>query len=245
MEPIDLIEEMREVIEADDVERLEELFQLRPPLANASYRPYAERPLIYAAWQNATKCLCMILQYDLHLEATDDNGWTPLIYAVYHQHFESMHILLEAGADPNARDLRQHAPLHIAAARFSDATRREAIDLLVDYGAIHDVGSATRLGSAELLRQLLSENPRAIEEYRNRGELLLDTLFFGTRETASILLNAGADPDWPVPSAYSARRQAIEYDLTHNKSLNECFPGKREIVDMILQAPRKEIAGDI
>ena len=69
-----LIEEVEEAIEADDVRRLEELFQLCPPLANASYRPYAERPLIYAAWQNATKCLCMILQYDLHLEATDDNG---------------------------------------------------------------------------------------------------------------------------------------------------------------------------
>ncbi|MDZ5712848.1 M48 family metallopeptidase [Jeotgalibacillus haloalkalitolerans] len=64
------------------------------------------------------------------LEATDYEGSTALMYAIYNSNPEMLEILLEAGADPNTQD-DYSTPL-IIAINLDD---RESAALLVEYGA--------------------------------------------------------------------------------------------------------------
>src|SRR3989304_7826884 len=65
------------------------------------------------------------------LEARNEDGATPLIFAVFSDNLEGARILLEHGADPNAR---REGPGPSGSALFS-AGDRAMIDLLLSHGA--------------------------------------------------------------------------------------------------------------
>lgn len=68
----------------------------------------------------------------VNVDLPDHNGQQAAFYAVGNGHPEALQILLEAGADPNRRDARNHTLLHDAAIRRRG---RFIIPLLLKHGA--------------------------------------------------------------------------------------------------------------
>ncbi len=74
------------------------------------------------------------------------NGWTPLMHAIHKQHVGAVRLLLDRGADPNAR-IPAFTPLMMAAAERDPAF----VKRLLEYGADpkpRGTGGATTLSQA-------------------------------------------------------------------------------------------------
>lgn len=78
--------------------------------------------------------------YDLD-EAMPPQGFTPLHTAVLHNNFVAATILLESGADPMSQDREGVTPFGLATTTHDNP---RMIQLLIDYGALADIGNARR-----------------------------------------------------------------------------------------------------
>lgn len=114
-----------------------------------------------------------VLEEDSSLaSAWSDDGFTPLHYASFFGNPEAARLLIERGAELEARSTNQEfalnaAPLHSAVA----ARQRETIEVLLDAGA--DVNAVQHQGYTPLLEAAQS----------------------GQSELVELLLEWGADPD--------------------------------------------------
>lgn len=102
-----------------------------------------------------------LVEAGVDLEARDEHGATPLIFAAYSDDLEGARILLEHGADPNAR---REGPGPTGSAIFW-AQNRPMIDLLLSHGAdleLRDADGRTSLlwhaalGNTEVVRELIA-----------------------------------------------------------------------------------------
>lgn len=96
-------------------------------------------------------CKYLITEYEKHLakdgreqymnfiDNKDDQGKTPLHYAVYMNHIEIVRLLLEQGANVNETTNNKYTPLHFAAELDTRIIKQkdviEMCKLLLDYGA--------------------------------------------------------------------------------------------------------------
>ena len=79
---------------------------------------------------------------DVNVKDEDLNGWTPLIFAALGGHKEITELLIDSGAEVNAKSYNDGwAPLHGAAQRG----RNEIVELLIAEGA--DVNAMGRMGT--------------------------------------------------------------------------------------------------
>lgn len=129
-----------------------------------------------------------------------------LVYAIENRHPEMVRFLLDAGADPLARDSAGGTPLHFA---VLDGTP-EIVSLLLERGADPDArssrGALTPLslaldaGSEETVRCLLAAgaDPDVMDE-QDGVSVLFKALHGEARGIASALLGAGADPFADAP----------------------------------------------
>jgi hypothetical protein len=159
---------------------------------------WGQTPLHIAAIRLDTTMIQFLLQGDANVDATDDQGETPLIMAVVGyplekqgKHLKSVEFLLEHGAPPNQQNKRQETALH-------KAMDSEIARLLLQHGAdpnaqefegqtpLHKVAW---MGHAETVRVLLAAgaNPNIKDNYGNTP--LHDAW---TVDVARLLLNAGA-----------------------------------------------------
>jgi ankyrin repeat protein len=101
----------------------------------AGSQPQATREVLRAAKKGDLAALRKLLKGDLALvRARDKEGSTPLHWAAWRGQVEAARLLLEAGADVNARNQNTHwgtTPLH-AAAHGNQAT---VVQLLLAHGA--------------------------------------------------------------------------------------------------------------
>lgn len=104
------------------------------------------------------------------VRTTDASGYTPLHYAATGGHTDVIEVLLDAGADVNARGSRGETPLLLAASKGNV----EVVELLIDNGAdVNQPGSdkrtplhkAAMVGDLEVVKALLKggADPAAVD----------------------------------------------------------------------------------
>jgi ankyrin repeat protein len=163
---------------------------------------------------------------------TGHGGWTALHEAAKRGHTAVANLLLQRGADPNAREAGDNTyPLHWAAAHgnleivralldaggdvhgLGDVHQLDAIgwasgpghldvvSLLIERGAKHHIFSALAVGDPELIRQLVEENPEALDRRQSMFEEGRTPLHFAIQrkryDLLDLLIELGADVDAP------------------------------------------------
>jgi len=112
----------------------------------------------------------------------------PLVYFASHQDPAAVELLLEFGADPNARSgwwAGGFHPLHSASPA--------AAERLLAAGAVPDACAAAHLDRIDLLAPILAADPSRVHERGGDGQMPLH--FARSREVVDLLLAAGADID--------------------------------------------------
>jgi ankyrin repeat protein len=149
----------------------------------------------------------------LPVNVKDRLDTTPLHYAALYGNSESVRILLERGADPNARNKSEATPLIYAAYRF-DKTR-----LLVEKGADVNAHSATGMtpllvavsvhGNSATVRYLIEKGADVKAIGPNGSDVLQMAAFKGDLEMVRLLLKNGADPKQKDEAGFNALLQAF------------------------------------
>jgi ankyrin repeat protein len=143
---------------------------------------------------------------------SDSQGATPLHRAVAASAREVIGLLLDRGADihalhgPGGGNAAGYAAVDfqpIDLALFRDLRGDvETARLLIDRGAAYDLAIAAALGDVERVIALLDEDPERIREARPCGRRALSAAVqFGHPRIAQLLLDRGADPNWPEGAA--------------------------------------------
>ncbi len=162
--------------------------------------------LMWAARAGALDAMTALIDGGADLNARDErNGWTPLLHAVHKQQSPAVRLLLERGADPNARTAAL-TPLLMAAAD-SDPT---IVALLLDHGADP---SARGYGGATALSQAVSGG--ALSD--------IDRPLLGGCRTQTVRALLDRDPTLTVPETI-AGRHALWWAKFH---------GCQEVLDMV------------
>ena len=115
-------------------------------------------------------------------------GDTPLLAAVQRTDRKTIDVLLEAGADINARGQFWAGGLSVL-----DECAEELTAFLIERGAVLDAHAAARLGWLEQLKSLVAANPNAVFARGANGQTPLH--FASTVEVAQYLLERGAEID--------------------------------------------------
>jgi ankyrin repeat protein len=138
---------------------------------------------------------------------------TPLHYAALYGNAESVHILLEHGANPNARNKSETTPLVYGAYNFEKAR------LMVEKGA--DVNAKSALGMTPLLvassihgntatvRYLIEKGADAKAQGPLGSDALQTASWKGDADMVRVLLKSGCDPKRQDQGGFTALIQAI------------------------------------
>ncbi|CAB0038883.1 unnamed protein product [Trichogramma brassicae] len=140
------------------------------------------------------------------IDALDNNGETPLIWAVDRGNIHSAEVLLRRGADSNATNKKGMSPLHLICKKYSDPT------LLNLFLRVND----------ELGRPVL------IDALDNNGETpLVWAVGRGNMHSAEVLLRRGADPSLGTPlnriCSYAYHWVELFFDI---------IDGRNQVVDI-------------
>lgn len=127
--------------------------------------------LVYRAVWQFHGMLAWLLAQGVHPDCKmSPTDGTPLMHAAAEGDLESMRLLLDFGADPNARNERNELPLGYACSY----EQWEAAQLLVERGA--DVNGIEREGMTHLDWMTIGNKEPGIQMLRSLGGLLADEL---------------------------------------------------------------------
>jgi len=162
--------------------------------------------LMYAARDGAPEATRTLLDAGAQINATDPDGTTPLVRAIWNSHYDTAKVLLDRGADPNLLDTAEMGALYAAVDANSlgeiygsptrkvadTATALDIIKLVIAKGGKVDA----KLKSAALQRQHTPGEPLL-----GAGTTpLMRAAKNGDSEAMKVLLAAGADPSMAQPN---------------------------------------------
>lgn len=110
-------------------------------------------PLHWAAANDNTNLIALLLKHGANIESRNEQGKTPLLVAHDHDNFSALEFLLALGADINAKDTNGNTALHLRAAAQSDLIppqMRSMMEFLLAHGA--DVNARNYSGETPLHR---------------------------------------------------------------------------------------------
>jgi ankyrin repeat protein len=109
-----------------------------------------------------------------------------IVVAVQHENREMVDVLLEAGANINARSQWWAGSFGVL-----DCASPQLAEYLISRGAAVDIHAAARLGKIDRVRELLTADPQLVHARGGDGQLPLH--FAATVEIAELLLDHGAE----------------------------------------------------
>jgi cytohesin len=157
----------------------------------------------------------------------NNNGSTPLHIAAYKGHVEIVKILLDRGADLNAKDNTGHAPLHWAAIEGHVDVVRVLLDRGANPNAKNNTGhtplhNAAYFGHVEIVKILLDRGAD-LNAKDNTGHAPLHwAAIEGHVDVVRVLLDRGANPN-------------AKNNTGHTPLHNAAYFGHVEIVKLLLE----------
>jgi len=170
-----------------------------------------------AAGNGETEIVRLLVASKANLEVRADAlGWTPLHYAVANGNRETAEVLLNAGADVNARIPNGETPLHLAAAR----NNKQLVELLL--AAHADVNAQDNAGTTPLMRVGTPANVALPPVGHLMGQIPAGGASPPASEAniTTLLLNAGALREVPRLDQIRARRSPNYSSTTFSKGTN-------------------------
>jgi ankyrin repeat protein len=183
---------MVDAIAAGDSDRVGELLDHAPGLANAKGTDTDQTPMLYLAMDSGSSELVkLLLDHGADWRITTRSGWTVLSRACSHGTPHIVDLLLQHGADLNTRDSWGSLPIYGAV-----MTRNSAmLEHLIARGAQPDLKLAIDLNQLGAARQLLEQDSsRARMRFGTGLTLLHDSAQVGDSRLAAmqLLLEFGA-----------------------------------------------------
>ena len=150
---------------------------------------------------------------------------TPLHEAAFTRRVDLMGLLLEHGADINARDMSGGTPLGMAVGRGSE----DGAKYLLRNGAKCDIFSAVRLGLIDEIAARLREEPEKLNAKDRHGRTLLLLAVRqkpSQQEAAAFLLEQGAEMD-VFTAAILSEREKLTALLDEDPGLVNAYDNDR------------------
>jgi ankyrin repeat protein len=162
-------------------------------------------PIVDAGMQGDDPQLRAMLSNGTPVDQPGPEGSTALYWAALHGRTSTVQLLLDAGANPSARTLRNSTPLEVAVG----GKHPDVIRLLVDADAEIDVQSddqgtsplmiAASSGQTDVVRLLVSRGANPNLKNRAGQTALFSAVKEDQSEIVAILIKAGADVNAATP----------------------------------------------
>ena len=190
-------------------------------------------PLTFAIWTGFLPIAAALLQAGASTDVVDAKGRSPLFFAVKRNDVKAIRLLLDFGAKPN-EVINEKSLISWAAELGND----EAITLLIEAGARHDVGnvppliSCLKSGSRPVLMALTEKNPREILSVYNEKSILQHAIEKKTtllplianlvQEEIQKMKDAGEPniPQFPPPNLTQAQLKRLNIAIERNESVS-------------------------
>jgi ankyrin repeat protein len=211
--------------------------ELLKDMVNKASSDTGDTPLLVAcALPDRTETVQQLIAMGADVNKANNNGETPLFIAVAHFNVEIVKALLDAGADPNAKNLSGCGPLtKVAGARFhkeeENLRAKEIVKLLCAKGArvqdfIHSMlRNAARNGNTQLVIDLLklgADPTKGSSSFNNSA--LHQAAKKGHEDTVALLLqcsNEHAQNAYGFTALELACVNDVPYDVTERFLFNK------------------------
>ena len=236
---------------------------------NAPYKGWT--PLILAAEHGDTVLMKLLLDKGANVSARNIDERTALDVAAYPTgNKEAANLLISSGATVNIIDAvflgdlervrtmleqnpklvnaRQPSPpvdsLEAALIRRANTGDNQIVELVLKYNPGIDFWKAAALGKADLVLQLLREQPTLVNEKHHLGMSALDwAVAQDQEETASILLQRGATANSRMLAAAirAGNSSMVRLLISYHANPNELIPGQGTPYGIALRLGRKDL----
>lgn len=195
-----------------------------------------EQELRAAAMEGDAARIMTLLEQGAGLESRDGDGRTALMLATRHNRVEAARVLIDAGADVNAKDRIHDSPyLYAGASGFNDIlalTLAHGADLASTnrYGGTALIPAAER-GHVDTVNMLIAAGVNVNHINRLHWTALMEAIVLGQGGPAhtrivALLLDAGADPNIADADGITPLQHARQRGYTKMVSLLEQAGGR-------------------